>query len=96
MNILGWVLLALGVAAAVLAINVFARSRMSLDATKQPDDSGLVIGEAGEVAPKTVRPGMLDALSDGEISLQDLLITMIDLAARGYLVLEPQARNGQV
>jgi hypothetical protein len=95
-TILGWVLLAAGAAAGVLAGWVLVRSRRSAAADFKPDTAGLVLGVAGSAAPKMIRPGMLDALGEGEIGLDDLLVTVVDLAARGYLQLQPIVQDGDI
>lgn len=40
-------------------------------------------------APDEMRPAMVGALDDGNASESDLLVSLIDLAARGYLTLTP-------
>lgn len=80
--IVGLLLLAVSAVAAVIGHLTRRRRKHAKLTTPTP-------GVNAAIAPDEMRPAMVGALDDGEISQKDLLVTLIDLAARGYLILSP-------
>jgi len=80
--IVGLSLLAVSAVAAVIGHLASRRSKKTKLNTPTP-------GVNSPTAPDEMRPAMVGALHDGEVSESDLLVTLVDLAARGYLILTP-------
>lgn len=70
--------------AAILIVLMLRNQAKVTDPTPRP---GLIEPEPGLVPPVGLRPGMLGALHDGEVSKRDIRLSLADLAARGYLEL---------
>lgn len=54
---------------------------------------GLLEPESPLMPPPELRPGMVNALTAGEVSTRDIKLTLLDLAVRGYLVITPATAN---
>jgi len=88
------VVLIVGVAAVLAASIVVARSRrLRADDRRAPAPRpGLIEDDPVTAAPTGLTPGMVDALLNGETTSRDVLITLIDLAQRGFLAITALAR----
>ncbi|MGI5952107.1 MAG: DUF2207 family protein [Brooklawnia sp.] len=90
------VALILGIVALVAAIVVVLGTR-----PREPDEPvrvpGLIIPERTLTAPAQQTPGTVGPLLEGEVAERDLRLTLVDLAARGYLQItslaDEQSRN---
>lgn len=90
------VVLILGIVALLAAIVVVLGTRP--EHTDEPVRApGLIIPERTLTAPAQQTPGTVGPLLDGEVTERDLRLTLIDLAARGYLQItsltDEQSRN---
>lgn len=63
------------------------RDRNHSERRRKPAPALLTPGHQG--APQGLRPAMVGALRDGSLHDADLLVNLVDLAARGYLTLNP-------
>lgn len=68
--------------AAAVVVAVVARDRRPVMPHPAP---GLLVPEPTLEPPAGLTPGMLGALADAEIDQRNLKVTLVDLAARGYL-----------
>lgn len=90
MQPVAWSVLVVGVAAVILAAIVALRARRApTTADAAPVETGLVEPLPASVPPPGGRPGMFGILDDGEVNAHELLLTLLDLATRGFLVLGP-------
>ncbi len=78
------VFLAAGLLALAAAIAVVLAQRTPAEHAQAAIRVGLLEPESRLDPPADLRPGMLGALIDGEVSDRDLKLTLLDLAARGY------------
>ncbi len=81
-ELLGLVVGAVALAAALVVV-LSLRPRPGRAAA--PVSSGLIEPDRSLAAPPGMTPGMVGALRDGDVDARDLRITLVDLAARGYL-----------
>lgn len=93
-----WGILILGGIVAPISVVVWLLNRAKYKTPKQPSiegiSGGLLRREIDQRLPDHATPGMIGILDDGRISTQDLLITFVDLAARGYLTITPPPNSG--
>ena len=83
------VFLAAGLLARAAAIADVLAQRTPAEHAQAAIRVGLLEPESRLDPPADLRPGMLGALIDGEVSDRDLKLTLLDLAARGYLTITP-------
>ena len=85
-----WALCFIGVAVAIATAGMWlwARRHRVVDADP-PYNQGLIQPDAPPGPPRAASPAMVRALFDGKLGPSDLFLTMIDLAARGHLLLRP-------
>jgi hypothetical protein len=84
-----WAILGLGVLVGVLGVALWftARERYTVtssDATLT-HNRGLIRQDSDSAMPEHSSPGMIGTLDDGFVSAHDILISIVDLAARGWL-----------
>lgn len=87
----GFELLALIVGLAILAVAVivvFAQHQRA-HALPSPLNVGLLPPERSSQPPHEFTPGMLGPLRNREVNVRDVGLTLVDLAARGYLTITP-------
>lgn len=58
------------------------------------DPEALVVPEYLTDPPSDVRPGVVGVLLDERADMKDIMATLIDLARRGYVVIEQEERGG--
>jgi hypothetical protein len=94
-----WAALGLGVVIAVASFAVYLVNRAKYSAPAAPPtpqvNPGLLQRDIDRRLPDQATPGMIGVLDDGRVGANDLLITLIDLAARGYLTISPAAGPGE-
>lgn len=71
------------------AIGIVLSQRQRSRRENPPANAGLLAPERSLEPPVGQTPGMVGALRQGEVDARDLRLTLVDLAARGYLRLTP-------
>jgi len=90
MNMVEWVLLFAGAIMAVASLVIWFVVRRHRESAVAPaSNPGLILPDA----PGAVGPAMTGALVDGKAGVRDLMLSVIDLAVRGYLILKPLSGN---
>ncbi|MDR0836609.1 MAG: DUF2207 domain-containing protein [Propionibacteriaceae bacterium] len=84
-----WAILGLGALVGVLGVTLWFVSRerytAPLAVEVQAHNQGLIRQDADSTMPENSSPGMIGTLDDGFVSAHDILISIVDLAARGWL-----------
>jgi hypothetical protein len=84
-----WAILGLGALVGVLGVTLWfvARERYTAPVVVevQAHNQGLIRKDADSTMPENSSPGMIGTLDDGFVSAHDILISIVDLAARGWL-----------
>lgn len=86
---LEFVFLVVGLLILTVAIAAVLRGRAASKKARPAVTSGLLEPESPLIPSDSLRPGMVNALTGGEVNARDIRLTLLDLAVRGCLLITP-------